>query len=358
MTAKIQPRIDLVNRTKLEEVIPLKTPFVLHVEPANVCNLACRFCPVGDRDLIKESGIRQGMLKLDIFKKVIDDLVEFESKIKAIHLYGNGEPLLNQHFPEMVKYAKQSEKVEFVDTTTNGLLLKPEKADALINSGIDKINISVNGLTAKHYAKTTRKAMDFAEFKRNLKYLFENRDKCKICIKSISELYDRDDKRKFFDIFSPIADYIFLENLTDPWPHYDIEEKMGVRSNGSAFSKSFEEKQVCCLIFYTIVVNFDATVSLCCVDWHNDLIIGDAKSNSIKDIWNSERLLRHQMRHLRGERSRNAVCRECKQLSQCVIDNIDPYMDILRDRLQAERNGHDDAKTGHVFEKYSSLTEY
>ena len=49
MKAEIKPRIELENRTKLEEVIPLATPFVLFVDPSDICNFHCKFCPTGER---------------------------------------------------------------------------------------------------------------------------------------------------------------------------------------------------------------------------------------------------------------------------------------------------------------------
>ena len=337
MVAKIEPRMSLEGRTPLQEVIPLSTPFVLQIEPTNLCNIKCRFCPVGEQNIGKQSGINRGMLTLDLFKKAIDNLSDFEKRIKALHLYGNGEPLLNKHFFEMVTYAKKSGYIEFIDTTTNGLLLMPEIIDLIIEAGIDKINISVNGLTSKQYFEVTRAKMDYDKFLNNLRYLYENRRNTKILIKSISELYNEEDKKRFFEIFSPLSNSIFLENLTDPWPHHKVEEKMGIKSIHSAHSDKIEDKYVCCPIFYSLIMNFDGTVSLCCVDWKNNLIIGDVKKSSLKEIWHSDILFNHQMQHLKGERFKNPICRECNQISQCVIDNIDAYRLELADELQASR---------------------
>ena len=74
MKAELKPRINLENRTPLETVIPLSTPFVIFVDPASACNFKCTFCPTGHRDMIAETGRFQGAMKLDVFKKVIDDL--------------------------------------------------------------------------------------------------------------------------------------------------------------------------------------------------------------------------------------------------------------------------------------------
>ena len=245
---------------------------------------------------------------------------------------------MNKYFPDMVRYAKLSGRVRFIDMTTNGLLLKPDRIDDLIASGIDKINISVNGLTSEQYFEVTRTNIDFEGFIDNLYYLFNNRGQCKIYIKSISELYDAEGKARFFGVFSSIADSIFMENLTDPWPSHRVEEMIGIKSSKSAFSDIIDKKLVCCSMFYTLVINFDGTVSLCCVDWNNNLLIGDAGMSSLKDIWCSEELFEHQLRHLHGRRSENSICRDCNQISQCISDNIDPYRLELATRLQANRD--------------------
>ena len=44
MKAQIKPRINQEGRTRLEEVIPLETPFVLFVDPSSACNFRCKFC--------------------------------------------------------------------------------------------------------------------------------------------------------------------------------------------------------------------------------------------------------------------------------------------------------------------------
>ena len=77
MRAKNKRRIDSENHTELGKVIPLEAPFVLLVDPSNLCNLRCKFCPTGNHSLIKKTNRYQGNLDFDLFKKIIDDLNEF-----------------------------------------------------------------------------------------------------------------------------------------------------------------------------------------------------------------------------------------------------------------------------------------
>ena len=74
MKAKYEPRIDLDNRTALETVIPLSSPFVLFVDPSDACNFKCRFCPTSDRDLMKSVQRPWRQMPLEVFKKIVDDM--------------------------------------------------------------------------------------------------------------------------------------------------------------------------------------------------------------------------------------------------------------------------------------------
>ena len=137
MKAEIKPRINLENRTRIEEVIPLSTPMILFVDPASMCNFKCKFCPTGNHELIKETGRWQGRMNFDLYKKIIDDLKEFNESLKVLRLYKEGEPFLNKRFADMVRYAKESGVVKYIDTTTNGSLLEPERIKPILDAGLD-----------------------------------------------------------------------------------------------------------------------------------------------------------------------------------------------------------------------------
>src|SRR5690349_3556106 len=142
MKARLEPRKNMTGRTALETVIPLATPFVVFADPASSCNFKCTFCPTGHRDMIAETGRYQGIMKFEVFQKVIDDLVEFDKPIKVLRLYKDGEPFLNKRLADMIAYAKASGRVDYIDTTTNGTLITPERMAPVLAAGIDKINIS------------------------------------------------------------------------------------------------------------------------------------------------------------------------------------------------------------------------
>src|SRR5579862_2439060 len=205
MKARLEPRINLQGRTPLETVIPLATPFIIFTDPASSCNFKCTFCPTGHRDMIAETGRYQGVMKLDVFKKIIDDLGEFDKPIKVLRMYKDGEPFLNKRLADMIAYAKRSKRVDYIDTTTNGTFLSPERLGPVLEAGIDKINISVDGMTEETYIKFTGFKFDFRKFVENVKWLYDNKGNCEVVSRYRANSLPKPSARSFLPRLAIIA---------------------------------------------------------------------------------------------------------------------------------------------------------
>jgi len=325
MKAQIKPRINLENRTKLEEVIPLDTPFVLFIDPASACNFLCPFCPTGHRDMIDATGRFQGVMKYELFTKIIDDLNEFTKPIKVLRMYKDGEPFLNKNLHKMINYAKKNSFIEYIDTTTNASLMTPERLAPVLEAGLDKINISVDGMNNEQYKKFTGFDFNFEEFVSNVKWLDKNKGNCEVVIKIPGDLITDDQKKEFYDTFGDLCDRIFIENFAPCWPEFDVEEHTGIKITEGIYQQPIIPTDTCPYIFYSMSVNADGLVSSCFLDWGRKLIIGDAKEKSVRDIWHSKEMNSLRNQHLMGLRKNNPVCSQCGQLSHCLPDNIDKF---------------------------------
>lgn len=341
MRAKNSPRINLEGRTKLETVIPLSTPFVLFVDPSSVCNFQCIFCPTGDRRLIKDTGRSQELMKISLYQKIINDLQEFDKPLKVLRLYKDGEPLLNPHFVEMIRFAKEKKIADCIDTTTNGSLLTPELSHQIIDAGLDRINISVDGLSDEQFFTFTKTKINFQSYIENIRYFFENKKTCEVCIKIPGDNLSEEDKARFFEIFGDISDRVSIENTAPCWPEFDVEERTGITITQGIYGCELTDVNVCPYIFYSISVNSDGTVSLCFLDWARKMVIGDVITESLKAIWDGPLLYRHQIAHLSGMRKKHPVCETCGQLTHCMPDNIDPYAPELMKKVKTLRSLHD-----------------
>lgn len=335
MKAQLKPRINLDDRTALETVIPLETPFIVFIDPASSCNFKCTFCPTGHRQLIADTGRYQGAMKYDIFTKAIDDLGAFGKPIKVLRMYKDGEPFLNKRLADMIAYAKKSGYVDYIDTTTNGTFLTPERLGPVIEAGLDKINISVDGMTRETYQEFTGFDFDFDKFVEGVKWLDANKGDMEVSIKIPGELITEAQRQEFFDTFGDYCDRIFIENFAPCWPEFDVEERSGIKiGDVGIYQQALKPTDTCPYIFYAMSVNADGLVSSCFLDWGRKLIIGDVRTTPLSQIWNSDAMNALRLQHLEGRRCENKVCGSCGQLTHCLPDNIDDHREMLLERFR------------------------
>src|SRR5436190_7909022 len=88
------------------------------------------------------------MLDQHFFKRMIDELA---SNLLYLVFYFQGEPYLNPEFLDMVEYA--SSKKIYTATSTNAHFLNDENARRTVESGLDRLIISIDGVTQEVYEK-------------------------------------------------------------------------------------------------------------------------------------------------------------------------------------------------------------
>jgi MoaA/NifB/PqqE/SkfB family radical SAM enzyme len=315
MKAELKPRIDFEGRTKLETVIPLSTPYLVFLDPSDICNAKCSWCPTGSGEALKYK--KPQIMDFDLYQKIIDDLCDMPEQIKTLRLYAHGEPLLNPKFPEMVLYAKESGRFGQVDTTTNGSLLRPTLNNRVIKAGLDKIFVSIPVVYTPAYVK-------------NVKHFYDNsRDKCQVYVKTIGDNMNEEAKIRFMRAFGDISDRIFIENKISCWPEFEVQDVGDI----GIYGQEIKEIQVCPYLFYSLSINSDGTVSACFLDWKRDMLLGDLKKESFKSIWNGKFLRDYQILHLTKARRLLRMCGVCQQLAYGAPDCIDEYADEIMGRL-------------------------
>lgn len=334
MKAQIGRR-NLNERTKLEKVIPLDTPFLLFVDPSSVCNFQCDFCPCGGahKDLWNPSK-KTNIMSYECFRKVVDDATRFPRKIKTLRLYKEGEPLINPRLPDMIRYAKGSGAFERVDLTSNASLLTHDMALALVDSGLDRINLSIEAMTSEEYWKVSKFKVDITDLLKKLTFFYNHRGQCHIFLKISDYGLNGRPEKDFYEMFGDCCDEISVEHVSDVWPGFQVDQNEKIRNDvnvyGDALSKRTDQK-VCPYLFYSMCVNSDGSVSCCLMDWNHIQIVGDVYQESLQDIWNGENMRQMRIDHLKLNKDTYAICKHCGQLKTAALDNIDPYrLDILQ----------------------------
>ena len=335
--AEIKPNYD-TKRKKLAEIIPLAAPFTFYIEQTKYCNFKCFYCIHSTRDEadgeFRALGHRMQHIDEGFFEKIIHDLKAFpQGGIKRIVFSGLGEPLMNPRLPDYVRMAVEAGIAGRVEVITNGLLLTPEKSKALVEAGITNINISVQGLDAEGYQETCGVRIDFDHYLENLKYLYEHKGNVQIYIKAIdATLKTKENEKKFFRIFSPFADRIYIEHLVVMQQQMDGLREI-VDGTKNFYGEELDvNRKVCAQSFYFMQIGCEGDIFPCPVPGlGRNLSMGNAKEHTLVEIWNGSRRRGFLRKMLKKEKDQIPDCATCTCFN--AINNPMEQLDDDAERL-------------------------
>jgi|ETN01SMinimDraft_4_1059930.scaffolds.fasta_scaffold04160_4 radical SAM protein with 4Fe4S-binding SPASM domain len=276
-------------------------PIHLDLEGTPSCNLKCVFCYQSFDPLEK------GFMEMDLFKKCIDEGVE--KGLCSIKLQYRGETLLHPKVVEMVQYAKDKGVLE-VMFNTNGMLLTEELSRKLINAGIDKIIFSIEGTDAETYEKLRIGAKwetvlnNIKALKRVKEELGSEKPITRAQMVATPELKDKVDE--YAEFWSQYVDNIGIDE------YLDYRQDMSTPT----ISKEF----ACPQFWQRLIVFWDGTIIPCCEERHGKLAVGNAKTESISDVWKGPKMQKLREKHLSGESHTIPSCATCISRKH-IIDN-------------------------------------
>ncbi|MDP4266860.1 MAG: radical SAM/SPASM domain-containing protein [Bacteroidota bacterium] len=290
-------------------------PLSISVEPSGICNLKCPECPSGLQQLSREKGLMQ----FDLFKKAIDELYQ---NLIYLLLYFQGEPYLNKNFFDFVKYAA-SKKI-YTSTSTNGHFLDKNNCIKTIESGLDKLIISLDGTTQDSYSayrkggdlkKVIEGIENLVNIKRSMKsptphiviqFLVLGSNESEISIaRQLS-------KNLGVDEFSLKSAQIYnYENGNDLIPTIDKYSRYRKTKNGR-FEIKNKLKNKCWKMWSSAVITWDGYVVPCCFDKDSTYTLGNLNENSFIEIWKNAKanVFRNKILKLRKEID---ICKNCSE---------------------------------------------
>ena len=262
----------------------LGNPYSISIEPTTACNLGCSECPSGLRSFKRPTG----KITTDDYKKIIDQL--FHDLVYLI-LYFQGEPYLSLNFFDMVKYAK-SRRI-YVATSTNAHFLDDERARMTVESGLDRLIISIDG-TDQKTNESYRKGGSLEKVKQGIR----NVVKWKKELKSST----------------PYLIGQFIVFGTNEHQMEEVKllcEKLGIDKLEYKSAQVYDYEQGNELIpkrmWRSCIITWDGKVLPCCFDKDADHQIGDMGTLTFKEIWESEAY----------SDFRNAIIKDRKQIDIC-----------------------------------------
>jgi|TARA_Y100000310_G_scaffold142621_1_gene142132 MoaA/NifB/PqqE/SkfB family radical SAM enzyme len=352
----VRPRIYSADKVALENVVPLQTPFSAHIDVCSVCNFKCSFCFQADYKGMHEAGLKLGLMELNLFNKIVDDLSEFPQKLSKVKIGNHGEPTLHKLLPTFIEYVRHKNVADIVEVFTNGTKLGPELNRALVDAGLQRINISLEGLTSERYKEIAGVKMDMNKLIANIQDLFDYKNSVKgdliIYIKIVDQVstlnkeddrtftFTQDERDYFFNTYGPISDEIYIESIVPQWSqtqddkqNIEVVENDGVERTGMYDQKIKNYKEICPFTFMYLHFNWEGTTSPCTLDWPKKVLIGNVKGESARDIWNGDKLAELQRAQLEGKRHKINFCNDCSAPMVCCDEYLDPHADAIREKM-------------------------
>ncbi len=290
-------------------------PMTISIEPTTACNLRCPECPSGLRSFTRPTG----NLKSGFFRKTIDEMYR---DLLYLMFYFQGEPYINPDFLDMVRYARG--KGIYTITSTNGHFLNSENARKTIESGLDRLIISVDGTTQETYQSYRKEGtleVVLQGAKNVVKWKKEMKSKTPHIV--FQFLVVRPNEHQIPEIYRLAKEIGIDEVKLKTAQVYDYEHGNDLIPTIGKYAR-YEEKQDgtwrvknkllnhCWKLWHACVITWDGLVVPCCFDKDATHQLGDLKDIPFREIWQGERYSHFRKTLLNG-RDKIDICTNCTE---------------------------------------------
>ena len=290
-------------------------PVAVSIEPTTSCNLRCPECPSGLRSFTRPTG----MLSSELFRKIIKEL---EKDLMYLIFYFQGEPYLNPAFLDLVAHA--CSRNIYTATSTNGHYLNDENARKTVESGLDRLIISIDGTTQETYesyrvggslSKVIEGTKNIVKWKKELKsstphIIFQflvvkpNEHQLDEVKKLASELGVDEVAFKTAQIY----DY---ENGSDLIPDNKDYSRYEQTKSGKWKIKN-PLLNHCWKLWHSCVITWDGDIVPCCFDKDSEYRMGNVSESGFRHVWTGEKYRQFRSAVLRS-RSEIEMCKNCTE---------------------------------------------
>ncbi|WP_207717069.1 radical SAM/SPASM domain-containing protein [Clostridium beijerinckii] len=289
-------------------------PQIIDLELTNTCNFKCLFCPTGTKSIQRE----QGIMKDEIFYKIIDEVKAYNAAIRFIRW---GEPLIHPKLLEYIKYIKRVSS-SIVHINTNGSLLNDNMINEFISIPLDSIKFSFQGVDKKSYEEM-RNIKFYDELLNKVRKLYSkrnNRDKPFIHVSTSITYETKEQVKKFKNELEDFTDLITIgRTIMD---HVDIEKIKLSKSEKNSLLRLKEQEsvvkihpQICPEVYNKLSINWDGTVTACCSDYDGKMIVGDVRTQSLREIWRSDKMNYYRKNLAQNKFNKFELCSKCYDYS-------------------------------------------
>ncbi len=266
----------------------------------NLCNADCIMCPHKKFREMNYDAVKT--MPIELYTKTLRDAKDFVKQI----IFTGGEPLLDPHLFERVRYAKEMAPQATLLLFTNGTLLhKNDNIQKLLLSPLDSITVSLDAASKEDY-ESVRLQLSYQRLIDNIKSLYSKKReigaKQLIRFSVLALKANEKSHRAFFKEMKDYADVLELNNPHNFAGLVDVEVKYAYTS---------KKRFPCYYLWSRMTVPPDGLISLCGYDFIKEHVVGSLYDKTVMEIWNDEAFRHARNFHLQGKYSNIKMCKEC-----------------------------------------------
>jgi radical SAM protein with 4Fe4S-binding SPASM domain len=297
-------------------------PYALSIEPTTACNLGCPACPSGLKAFTRPTG------KLDpgLHRGWLDQVAK---NVFYINYYFQGEPFLHPQFLDLIRDAKR--KRIYTATSTNAHFIDAKKAADIVDSGLDRLIISIDGLTQETYSsyrvhgqleKVVQAAKHLVEAKKRAKTAYPFLIFQFLVVKAneheIPELHKLAKEIGIDEIRFKTAQVYDYQNGNELIPENAAYSRY-IRNADGTYRMKYRGRDDCWRMWSSAVITWDGKMVPCCFDKDASHALGSLKESTFRDIWKSAsyRSFRSQILE---DRNAIDICTNCTEGAQVWVD--------------------------------------
>jgi hypothetical protein len=275
---------------------PAPFPRRINVEVTNHCNQRCPLCP-------RQAFTRPlGFMEPALFERIAR---ECAAQATRLWLHFLGEPLLHRDLVRMIRFAKEA-GVQEVGLSTNAVSLRGALAAALLDSGLDRLECSMDADDPDAYL-AMRGRDHFARVSDNVR-TFLSQKRALGRTRPITSI-------QFMRTPALVAE---LPRVVEAWRPFLGTDDFVMTIEPATFAGAIDvpapvppERHPCSWLFSSLMVLQDGTVTMCGADWDAHAPLGNVRSASLAEIWNGPELARRRRAHVDGRFDAVPICGGC-----------------------------------------------
>lgn len=290
-------------------------PMTISIEPTTACNLRCPECPSGLRQFTRPTG----NLKAGFFRRILDELGD---RLTWLIFYFQGEPYINPDFLAMV--AEASQRGIYTITSTNGHFLNDDNARRTIESGLDRLIISVDGTTQETY-ENYRVGGDLEVVLQGARNVVKWKKKLQSATPHLifQFLVVRPNEHQIEDIHRLAREIGIDEVKLKTAQVYDYQhgnplipeqEKYARYARQADGTYRIKNRLLnhCWKLWHACVITWDGLVVPCCFDKDAQHQLGNLQTQSFRSVWQGSAYQSFRQKLLRG-RDQIDICTNCTE---------------------------------------------